>query len=227
MKNDDSETEKFFSQYLQDQYLDTKVFKGKRGGVFVDIGANDGVSLSNSYFFERFRCWRGLCIEPIPAIFQQLQKNRSCICVHGCIGPTPGEREFLWVKGPCEMFSGFPESFSDRHRRRISESLAEVGGSTETIIVPTYRLGDLLDKHGMSQIDYCSIDTEGGELGILQSIDFKRYQIDYLTVENNYPRGLIQRYMAGIGYHRFFRKGADGFYRRTGRTGWLRNLLGF
>lgn len=76
MKNDDSETEKFFSQYLQDQYLDTKVFKGKRGGVFVDIGANDGVSLSNSYFFEKFRSWRGLWIEPIRAIFQQLQKYR-------------------------------------------------------------------------------------------------------------------------------------------------------
>ena len=32
-------------------------------GTFVEIGANDGLHMSNSYFFEYYLRWRGLCVE--------------------------------------------------------------------------------------------------------------------------------------------------------------------
>src|SRR5687767_14863567 len=101
-------SEHFFSQFNQDRFLETEVFKGKRGGVFVDIGANDGITLSNTYFFEKYRDWTGICIEPIPAVFEKLRANRKAICVNGCIAPSNGTAEFLWVSGAAEMLSGLP-----------------------------------------------------------------------------------------------------------------------
>ena len=38
----------FYSQYNQDQYLETNVFKGFKNGVYVDVGAHDGVSINNT-----------------------------------------------------------------------------------------------------------------------------------------------------------------------------------
>ena len=43
---------KFHSQFGQDKFLDEKVFKGKTGGFFVEVGAHDGVFLSNTFFFD-------------------------------------------------------------------------------------------------------------------------------------------------------------------------------
>ena len=41
----------YYSQYGQDKFLTEFLFKNKKNGIFVDIGANDGISFSNSYFF--------------------------------------------------------------------------------------------------------------------------------------------------------------------------------
>ena len=61
--------DQFFSQAGQDAYLDERVFKGKRDGVFVEIGGYDGVTGSNCLFFELIRGWTGLLIEPSPTYF--------------------------------------------------------------------------------------------------------------------------------------------------------------
>lgn len=53
----------YYSQFGQDKFLDQKIFKGKNSGFFLEIGADDGVRYSNTYFFEKFRGWQGICIE--------------------------------------------------------------------------------------------------------------------------------------------------------------------
>ena len=61
------------SQMNQDIILDQHFFKGKTNGVFVEVGALDGVSGSNTYFFEKERNWRGILIEPNPIEFEKLK----------------------------------------------------------------------------------------------------------------------------------------------------------
>lgn len=90
---------KYFSQYGQDEFLDKNVFKDQEGGFFVDIGAHDGVSLSNTAFFEKYRHWSGICFEPNPHIFSKLKNNRSCIKIEGCVAEFNGKANFLQVKG--------------------------------------------------------------------------------------------------------------------------------
>jgi len=46
------------------------------GGVFVEAGANDGVTQSNTYYFEKFRGWTGLLVEPEPALAAACRRNR-------------------------------------------------------------------------------------------------------------------------------------------------------
>jgi len=66
----------YFSQNGQDEFFLEELFVGQDSGFFVDIGANDGVTFSNTYALER-KGWRGLCVEPHPDVFEQLRRNRS------------------------------------------------------------------------------------------------------------------------------------------------------
>ena len=72
--------EKYYSQIGQDKFVN-EFFKGKLNGVFVDIGAHDGESGSNSLFLEKHRNWSGICIEPGPAEYKKLEESRTSINV--------------------------------------------------------------------------------------------------------------------------------------------------
>jgi len=190
----------FYSQDGQDEYVEANFFHGKKNGVFVDIGAHDGISFSNTYHFETDNGWTGLCIEPIPEVFAALQKNRKAICVQGCIAPQNGTAKFLRLTGYTEMLSGLADKYDPKHKSRIENELRIHGGTAEEIEVQCFRLNDLLRQHGLFHVDYLSIDTEGNELDILRSIDFDMFRIDIIDVENNYHDPSFHAFMLSKGY---------------------------
>ena len=66
----------------------------KRDGFFIECGALDGETRSNSLFFERFRGWTGLLIEADPVNYQQMvSKNRRAYMVPSCLSPTPHPKQ--------------------------------------------------------------------------------------------------------------------------------------
>ena len=67
----------------------------KIGGYFMDIGAYDGVKLSNTYCLEKELGWDGVCIEPAKGAFMKLINNRSCLCIRNAISDSIGFAEFL------------------------------------------------------------------------------------------------------------------------------------
>jgi hypothetical protein len=83
----------FFAHAHLDQFLFENFFRGKRDGVFVDVGAKDGRRLSNSLFFEDSLGWRGLCVEPRPEDFSQLVRQRRCICEQAQVGGRDSETD--------------------------------------------------------------------------------------------------------------------------------------
>lgn len=89
----------YYSQYGQDQFVHEKFFKDKKDGVFIEIGAYDGKNLSNTFFFEKELGWEGICIEPLPHVYQILKQNRSCTCIQGCIAEKNGSVSFMQVSG--------------------------------------------------------------------------------------------------------------------------------
>jgi len=75
-------------------------------------------------------------------------------------------------------------------------------------------INELLEKHRMFSIDFCSIDTEGGELEILKSIDMRRHKFDVICVENNYGSTNIQNLMASKGFKMVTKLNIDEVFKR-------------
>lgn len=190
----------YYSQSGQDRFIHEHFFRDKRDGVFVEIGAYDGRTYSNTYFFEKNLGWKGICIEPVPSVFEKLQKNRNCICVNGCISNVNSKAEFLEVIGAPQMLSGLADKYDPRHIERINREIARDGGDLKKIEVNCYTLEEILRRNGFDHIDYLSIDTEGNEFEIIKSIDFKAIDIDIISVEENYgDHGMIE-WMRKLGY---------------------------
>ena len=189
---------RYHSQYGQDKFVNEVLFPDLQKGFFVDIGAHDGISLSNTYFFEKQKLWNGICFEPIPEIYEALKKNRTCIIKNACVGDGNRKVVFCKVDGPSNMLSGIFEHYSEQHFKRIQAEIAKFGGSYELIKVDMLRLSDLLEIG--QEIHYLSIDTEGNELSILQSIDFEKNKFISITVENNYRDPAVKNFLKRMGF---------------------------
>jgi FkbM family methyltransferase len=177
----------YYSQVGQDKFVNEHYFKNMRNGTFVEIGAYNGVCFSNSYFFEKELDWRGLCIEPVPRVFADLQKSRTCTCIQAAMAGTEGVMQFVDIE-KLEELSGLKKFFDEEPHRWhvVNLYLASTPGSSYKIIdIPVITFNKTMDEHGITRVDYLSIDTEGSELDIIKSIDFDRIAIYVISVENN------------------------------------------
>lgn len=207
--------EGYYSQKGQDKFLNEIIFKSKRNGVFVEIGAHDGISFSNSYFFEKNLGWTGICIEPNPKIFNILLANRNCICERICISDSNSKKPFLLCDGyMLEMYSGLLEDYDPRHLERINTEMQIFGGDKQVIWVDCCTLQNLFEKNMITHVDFLSIDIEGGEKAAIQSIDFSAVTIDVIAIENNFNETELKKYLETKGYVLKVHIGKDDIYIR-------------
>jgi FkbM family methyltransferase len=195
----------FHSQEHQDELLETQVFKGFKRGIFVDVGAWDGLTYNNTLFFERERQWTGLNIEPLPDKFAELEVNRPhCTNLNLAISDREGEGDFLACSGSTSMLSGLRENYDPRHLQRLDRETNEMNAETTLIKVPMKRLETIFKTHNIRRVHYLSVDAEGSESKILRSIDFTFTFIDVIGFEANYPDtiGEILDGLASKGYRR-------------------------
>ena len=202
---------KSFSQDGQDKFI-ADLFKNKPNGIFVDVGAYDGIFFSNTAYFEKELGWTGFCIEPNPAVFKQLEKNRKCVCLNYCISDKMEELQFLSVSGYGEMLSGLINFFDENHYNRIETIIKEHGGSKTIIDIPSMPLKDIFAQHSITEIDYCNIDVEGGEMAVLNSLDFSKVCIKVFTIENNNRTNRVRDFLGPKGYKLIGKLGADEVY---------------
>ena len=182
----------FHSQHRQDSYLEEYIFKGYKHGVFMDIGAHDGVTFNNTLYFEKTNQWTGYNVEPIPTVYEKLKANRpSCVNVNYAVASTDGTAEFFCNSGYTEMLSGLKEHFDARHLDRLQKENQLMGSTTEVLTVPTKRIETICDEHHITHIHYLSIDVEGAEFDVIQSIPFDKVFIDVIGFENNYEDASI------------------------------------
>lgn len=189
---------KFFSEAGQDQFLLQSFFRGRRGGVFVDVGAQDGEKFSNSLFFERYMDWRGLCIEPLPSAFARLAAARRSINEQVCVADFEGEADFVELDAGIDerTLRGLPERFGARQQARLNSARA-----VRTMHrVKVSRLATILERHRLFDIDLCSMDTEGAELSILQDLDFARYRVSVFAIADHDDDPRLAQLMLAKGY---------------------------
>jgi FkbM family methyltransferase len=169
---------------------------GVQKGFFVDVGAYDGEFINNTKYFEE-KGWEGICIEPNPKVFEKLKINRKCEVSNAAIWKEDTEVDFLVVTGYAEMLSGIVEAYDPRHMDRVNREVAHMGGTIETIKIPAKKFENIVKQQ---KIDLLSIDTEGSELQILEMVDFSKYDIRVICIENNFNDPIFNSFFEERGY---------------------------
>ena len=167
----------WFSQRRQD-FVVSKLLKGKKNGYFVDLAANDAVQISNSYALETFFDWNGLCIEPNPEYWAGLA-YRKCRVVAAVVGRVRNEElQFRFTqKGQRGGIVG--DDF---------ENKPVVSTKSKDMDLPRYGvpLVDIFERYSVpSVIDYMSLDIEGAEDFVMETFPFAQYRINVLTIERS------------------------------------------
>jgi FkbM family methyltransferase len=199
-----NQDELFYSQHGED-YLIWEFFGHKTSGFFVDVGAFDGIHLSNTYFLEQ-QDWQGICVEPHPDYFPLCEKNRpKSVCTNvACIGDEDEDVVTFYAE-KSGLYSGTEsnkqvEFIENNYQLNWKQRFRRLN----PLEVPATTLNQILAKHLPEDvnIDLLSIDTEGNEFDILDSLDLSQYQPRIIIVETNTDEALkrISRLMLNGGY---------------------------
>ena len=164
-----------YSQLGQSTVAD-KILSGRRNGFFIECGGNDGESSSNSLFFEVERNWTGLLIEANPYYHRQLlEKNRNAFVLRACLSTEP--RPMTVQLLPAGFHGGIVGKMHPSHIERIGDN------KKPEVVVNCFPLNSIMEALKVSHVDYLSLDVEGPELEILQTIEWSRLRVDVITVE--------------------------------------------
>lgn len=186
------------AQIFQDLFVLFQT-KEKRSGFFVEFGAGNGIDLSNTHLLEKKFGWSGILAEPAQSWHNALRNERGCALDVRCVWNKSGERiEFNEVDQP---------EYSTIARYSATDVYSKIRECGRRYLVETVTLADLLAQHNAPRrIDYLSIDTEGSELEILKTFDFRQYDVRLITVEHNHrpERDDIHRLLLAHGFIRMF-----------------------
>ena len=171
------------SQAGQDYWIFAEAFNEMQSGYFLDIGAHDGISLSNTYLLETKYKWTGLCIEANPISFEKLRKNRRTTCVNTCLDQSEREVEFVLN----DVLGGIAD-------RDVRNKDADTAALKTTKLKARPLLSILEEYNAPRNIDYLSIDVEGAEERILGGFDFQKHTFKTITIElpNEQLRGVFK-----------------------------------
>jgi FkbM family methyltransferase len=181
---------------------------------YVDIGANDGYTYSNTIYFENVLNWKGICIEPHPTAFKKLENTRKSANYNCCISDKDENIDFLLIEGYAEMLSGIYDKYDPRHLERIEREIEQNGGYKKIVEIQSRRINDILEENSLYKIGYLSIDTEGSELEILKSIDYDKFDIRIISCENNGYSDDAKLFVISKGYYHIGKVCGDDIFEK-------------
>lgn len=207
---------RYHSQYGQDAYL-AKLARG--GRTYLDIGCNDGIDGSNTYYFYSLG-WYGKCIEADPRTYARIRAHsKRTDGLNFAVSNSSRASRFTRVLDPNNGLSGLSAHMSVHKRAPWTRF------KTETTRVPTIRPFSLLHRYyrNVTTIDVVSLDVEGGELNILRSWPFimKRWCVRVFVIEDNdwcnerttLPE--LSRMLTPMGYRHLESIGMDYVFERS------------
>lgn len=192
----------YYSQIGQDKVVEQFFSKiAPRTKTFVEVGAFDGVHYSNVRRLQEQYGWTGISFEPVSKNFRKLcaaYAGRPVKCVQSAVSTADAELEINVSTYPHLPDWGsdvatLGEADTERWER-------EYGATWTKEKVPVRRLTRLLDEAGIADFDFISIDTEGHDLEVLKSIDFKRYHPLLIVIEYGANKAGIAEILQREGY---------------------------
>lgn len=208
VQRDDAPRPRFTSQFGEDTVL-YDYFRGRPSGYFVEAGAFDGVTISNTYLLESLG-WRGLLVEANPIYAAQCEQNRPrSTVVNVAIGPgtATGQVEFTCLD---ERGAALSYLKASPEHKSLCDGL---GAQASLVQVPYTSLNRLLDGE-TAAIDLLSLDLEGMELDALHGFDLQRYRPEIVIVEHgaDVANTELANYLRGQDYFPEARTRANVFF---------------
>jgi len=153
-------------------------------GFYIEAGAADGTTQSNTLFLEKERSWNGILIEPSPENYEKclkarrLSKNFNCALVDYDYPDAEIEMYFRrWYDGD----PGLVTSTFDSPINKVDAW----EGYNYTYKIPARTLDSILAECQVEKIDFFSLDVEGYEYNVLRGFDFKKYKPKIILVESH------------------------------------------
>ncbi len=187
----------FNSQILQDfillQLLNSNKTKNLiNNGFFIEAGAYDGQTMSNTLHIERFRNWTGLLIEPSKSNYGKLlQVNRKAYSINCCLTS-------LFESHESYLIEAGPFSITEKNPIQKVDKTVVVCHSLDKILK---KLSKTLKKK--VEIRYLSFDLEGAEKSIIETFPWNDYDIKLISIEYNQNKNLyewILKYLNNFGF---------------------------
>lgn len=162
------------SQWCEDLLLlPTLLHVAPEGGTFVELGALDGRTFSNTYMLESCLGWRGILIEPNPNNFAALNASgRRATLVHSGTCPLAGTIRMSVGGG---AMAANVEHMSKRHR--------SMHRNRPTVSVTCEPLSTIMSRAGYPRATLLSLDVEGAEDLVLGTVNPSAFKI--IVVESD------------------------------------------
>jgi FkbM family methyltransferase len=186
-------------------------FKQDGPGFFVEAGAYDGITFSNTYLLESLG-WRGLLVEPHPGMARQCHKNRPNSIVAQVALGTGGSQGQIKMTCAERPDGSAPLSFVKADAAHIQRCERE-GYRLSQVTVPIESLDSLLKGHSET-VDFLSLDVEGMEVDVLKGFELERFRPKLLLIERQHDRRdeALASYLAQKGYQAVAQKGCNIFF---------------
>ncbi len=202
----------YASQAGQDMVVD-RILGAKTGGVFLDVGGYDGVTGSNTLFFEMYRGWTGVLVEPVSANHARAAALRRCRCLPFAVAENNGTADMIVVNKGYTQMSGLAATYDPAILKQVR---ADPRHAETRVTVQTRTLAQVMDEAGIGAADFVSLDVEGGEVAALRGFPFDRLHVTVWAIENNTGTPEIGRIMRGNGYDLAEFCGPDEIWRFRG-----------
>lgn len=178
-------------KYYGLDYLDRRLEKylNYTNGFYVELGANDGITQSNTAYFEKNKGWHGVLIEPTPHNYLKCLKNRSPknnIYCNACVSFDYAEK---FVEIAFSNLMSTPLNLESDVKDGISHANSgikylEDGERTFTFGAVAKTLNSILEfSKAPTVIDFLSLDVEGAEIEVLKGVNHDKYKFKYICIE--------------------------------------------
>jgi FkbM family methyltransferase len=175
----------------EEEWLIRDYFQDRRGGVFVDVGANHYRVASKTYYLESKLGWSGVAIEPQREFADEYRTYRPRTrFLPFFVSDQSNHTARLYLRRRKDQVASSNEAF-----------VKSFGTPAEVRDVPTMTLDDILDSEKIEKIDFLSMDIELHEPQALAGFHIERFKPSLVCIEGLLPvRQQILDYFASHGY---------------------------
>lgn len=182
-------------------------------GIFIEIGAWDGVEISNTYYLEKVHDWSGILVEPIEQKAIESSHNRWTPVFNGCIWNRQGEVIFRHIKDYSEMLSGIEEEYHPIHRERVNNEIKQFNQKVEYNKIKCETINSLMSLYNIKHADLLSLDGQSAELEILKAYNVKQNPIKAILLDTNgYNKEELAHWFNSNGYELYWNSNKNDEY---------------